>query len=272
MDKAKERIAGIPFWIVVLGFVTLVIVPVLNTIIYAFSMGWYYPHLLPPRYTVCWFIRTFQVWRLHETLMNTGIIAVLVAIGSISLALPAAYALARLKVPGESFIVSTLIIPLFLPGLAYGIPAARLLYRLHLNNTYLGIALIQMLPITPYVLLMLRGVIAGIPKALEEQAATLGANKFQTLRRVIFPLARPGVAAAAAWAMARSISEFALTSLVAGPRTITLPIVLYSSYDTAGMLPTDNVALAVWLLVPTLAFMSFALRYTKPTTMALKGG
>ena len=129
-----------------------------------------------------------------------------------------------------------------------------------------------MLTIIPYVLLNAAEVIAGIPKALEEQAATLGANKFQTLRRVIFPLARPGVAAAAAWAMARSISEFALTSLVAGPRTITLPIVLYSSYDTAGMLPTDNAALTVWLLVPTLAFMSFALRYIKPTTMALKGG
>ena len=129
-----------------------------------------------------------------------------------------------------------------------------------------------MLTIIPYVLLNAAEVIAGIPKALEEQAATLGANKFQTLRRVIFPLARPGVAAAAAWAMACSISEFALTFLVAGPRTITLPIVLYSSYDTAGMLPTDNVALAVWLLVPTLAFMSFALRYIKPTTMALKGG
>ena len=193
------------------------------------------------------------------------------ASGSVLVAFPAAYALARRKIPGETFIISALMIPLFLPGLAYGIPTARLLYKLHLNNTHLGIALIQMLPITPYVLLMLRGGIAGIPPALEEQAATLGANKFQVMRRVIFPLVRPGVAAAVAWAMARSISEFALTFLVAGANTLTLPIVLYSSYDAPGMLPTDNAALTVWLLVPTLVFMAFAMRYLKPAVLNKRG-
>lgn len=269
--KIRTRIAGIPLWIVVIGFISLVLVPVINTLLFSVSKGWFYPYLLPPDYTLIWFQRTFTVWRLHETLLNTAIVAVLATTGSILISFPAAYALARGKVPRESIIISLLIIPLFLPPLAYGIPAARLFYALHLNNTHLGIALIQMLPITPFVLLMLRGVIAGIPIALEEQAATLGANKLRILRRVIFPLIRPGIAAAAAWAVARSISEFPLTFLVAGAETQTLPVVLFASYAAVGMLPTDTAALTIWLLIPTLIFMAFAMRYLKPTTMALKG-
>ena len=72
MDRLKGKVAGIPLWIVVIGFIAFVVIPVVNTIIYAFSMGWYYPHLLPPRYTGRWFVRTFTIWRLHETLLNTA--------------------------------------------------------------------------------------------------------------------------------------------------------------------------------------------------------
>lgn len=271
LESKHPTIGEIPLWIIVVGFASLVIIPIINTVLYSVSKGWYYPHLFPPKYTLMWFMRTFMIWRLHETFLNTIIVAAIVTVGSILIAFPAAYILARENIPGENLITVILIMPLFLPGLIYGIPVARVIYKMGLNNTYLGIAIIQCVPILPFVLLMLRGVIASIPISLEEQAATLGANKLQVFRRIIVPLIRPGLMASAAWAIAKSISEFALTFLVAGADTTTLSIVLYSSYDAPGMMPTDNAALTIWLFVPAALFMGLAMKYLKPTEITLKG-
>lgn len=266
-----RRIGGIPLWVLVIGFAALVILPIVNMILAATSKGWFAPQLLPKVYTLEWFQRTFEIWELQNTLVNTFIIALLVILGSLLLAMPAAYVLARRDFVGKEVVRVMLLIPLLLPTLTYGISAARILYSVGLNDTHIGIALLQMLPITPYVLLMLTGVIASIPLALEEQAQTLGANRFQVFRRVIIPLLRPGIVAAAAWAFAKSISEFALTFLVFGPQTRTLSVVLYSAYEASGSLPSDNAALTVWLFVPAVLMITFAMRYMRAEAMTLKG-
>lgn len=266
-----RRFAGIPLWLLLLGHISLVVMPIINMALSATAMGWFAPNLLPPQYTLLWFRRSFEVWELQNTLLNSLIIAAMVVIGSISVAFPAAYVLARRKFPGKDVINVILLIPLLLPGLTYGIPAARIMYQLDLDDTYLSIALLQMLPISPFVLLMLKGVIAGVPISLEEQAQTLGANRFQTFRRVVFPLIRPGIVAASAWAIAKSISEFGLTFLVTGPKTMPLAVVLYSAYNTPGSIPSDNAALTLWLFVPSVILITSTMRFMKAETATLKG-
>jgi len=266
-----REICRIPLWLLLVGHISLVIFPMINMILSATAKGWFGSSLLPQQYTLMWFERTLEIWELQKTLGNSLIIACIVVIGSILIAFPAAYALARVSFRGKDVINIILIIPLLLPSLTYGIPAARIIYSLRLSDNYLGIALLQMLPITPYVLLMMKGVIAGIPISLEEQAQTLGANQIQVFRRVVFPMIRPGIVAAAAWSIAKSISEFALTFLVSGPKTMPLSVVLYSAYDASGSLPSDNAALTLWLFVPSVILITSTMRFMKAETVTLKG-
>lgn len=271
LQRIPEKIAGIPLWILVLGFISLVMLPIINTALFSVARGWFYPHLLPPQYTLLWFRRTLTIWALHETFLNTAIIAVSVMVTSILIAFPAAYILARGKIPWKSLITVVLLIPVILPPLTYGIPVAKTIFEIGLNNTFLGIIAIQLLPILPFVILMLRGVITSVPISLEEQAASLGANKFQVFRRVVFPMIRPGVVAAAAWAIARSVSEFPLTFLVSGPGTTPMSVVLFGAFGATGVLPADNAALTMWLFVPAALFMGLVMRFLKAETITLKG-
>lgn len=258
-------------WLLLLGYVLLVIMPIINTALYSVSKGWFAPHLLPPEYTLRWYQRSWVTGELGKSLANTLKVAVSVVFFTILITFPAAYIMARKKFPAKDLIIIILLMPLLIPPLTYGIPVARVIYTMGLSDTIIGIVIIQILPIAPYVLLILRGVISSTPYSLEEQAVTLGANKLQVFWRVVLPVIRPGIVTASAWAMARSISEFGLTFLVAGARTQTLAITLYGAMGAVGTVPQEDAALTMYLIVPSIVFIGLTMRFMKAETITLKG-
>ena len=268
--NVRGKIAGIPIWILILGYISLVIMPIINTLLHSFSKGWF-SGVLPAGWTTLWYERTLEVWDLGPCIITTVLVAILVVVFSIALTFPAAYLLARKEFRGKSVVTLLFLLPLLLPPLTYGIPVARIIYFFGLANKVPGIVMIQLLPIAPYVLLMLRGVIGGIPPALEEQAFTLGANRFQVFRKVVFPLIRPGIIAAACWSIAKSISEFGLTFLVAGPGAMPISIVLFSAFQASGTLQTDISALTMWLVIPSFIFIGLTMKFMKAETISMKG-
>ena len=77
-----------------------------------------------------------------------------------------------------------------------------------------------------YVVVTVRARLAGFPRHLEEAAMDLGANEWETFRRVTFPLILPGIIAAALLAFSLSIDDFVITNFVSGT-TNTFPIWTY---------------------------------------------
>jgi len=270
LGALAKRFWGIPLWLILWGWIGLVIVPMIGTVIQAFGSEWF-TTVLPQRWTMEWVSATHRELDLLSKLWNSVIIAVLVVVISLSIALPAAYGLARYSFPGKVLLSTFLLIPILLPPLTYGFPVAEIMISVGLSNTHLGIALAQTIDIVPYVLLMLRGVIASIPVALEEQAATLGANRFQVMTQVIVPLILPGIAAAVAWSVAKSFSEVPLTVLVFGANTQTLATVLFANFDSSSSTPGRDAALVLWLFVPSAILLLFTMRLMKAESMSLKG-
>ncbi|MBC6406840.1 MAG: ABC transporter permease subunit [Rhodobacteraceae bacterium] len=265
-----KRFWGIPLWLLLWGWIGLVILPMVGTLIQAFGREWF-DTVLPQHFTTEWVAATHRELDLLTKLWNSAIIAILVVVLSLGIALPAAYGLARYDFPGKVALSTFLLIPILLPPLTYGFPVAQIMIAIGLSNTHLGIALAQCIDIVPYVLLMLRGVIAGIPVALEEQAATLGANSLQVVRQVIMPLILPGISAATAWAVAKSFSEVPLTVLVFGANTQTLATVLFANFDSSSSTPGRDAALVLWLFVPSAILLLFTMRMMKAESMSLKG-
>ncbi len=80
-----------------------------------------------------------------------------------------------------------------------------------------------------FVVVTVRARLAGFPRHLEEAAADLYANEWQTFRRVTLPLILPGIVAAALLAFSLSIDDFVITNFTAG-KTQTFPMYIYAKY------------------------------------------
>jgi putative spermidine/putrescine transport system permease protein len=156
------------------------------------------------------YIRFFNDARDLRTIGVTLGIAVPVTLIAVGLAVPLSYHMRR-GVPGERLISFFLIVPVTLGTvlvsegmLTFMGPNGwlnQLIMALHLSpkpvqftHNYTGVAISVGLQGFPYAFLMLLGYVSGINPDLEKASQMLGANKWQTFWKILFPLMVPGIA------------------------------------------------------------------------------
>jgi molybdate/tungstate transport system permease protein len=190
-------------------------------------------------------------------------LAVLLGLGT-----PAAWLLARRRLPGHRLFEGALVASLLLPPLVVGLllvfvvgpltPLGEALGRIHLTatNTFFALVVAEVYESAPYYLLGAQAAFAAVDPAFEEQAALLGDAPGRTWRRVSLPLAAPGLAAALAVAWARAMGAFGAVLIVAY-HPYGLPMEIWTSLQTAGLasaLPFALVLLVVALPLPLAAY------------------
>jgi multiple sugar transport system permease protein len=191
-------------------------------------------------------------------LWNSIQTAVLTMVLAIGLGAPAGYALSRFDFRGkEAFrflVVMTRAFPL--PLLA--LPLAVMFIRTGLDDSILGLALVHTTLALPFAVLITFSLFSGIPVELEEAAWTLGCTRAQAFRKVVLPLALPGIAASAVFAFVISWNEvFAAAVLTIQNRTLTA--FLIQSLDVSP-LPLKFAGGAA-LVLPALLFIFAVRRY-----------
>ncbi len=102
-----------------------------------------------------------------------------------------------------------------------------------------------------FVAIVVRARLADMSSTLEEAAADLGANEWQTFRRVTLPLLTPGILSGALLAFTLSLDDFVITFFVAGPGSTTLPVRVYSMIRF-GLTPEVNAVSTLMFLGSTL--------------------
>ncbi len=191
-----------------------------------------------------------------RALMNSVIVAVLTMTLAIGLGAPAGYALARFRFRGkESFRLLVLMTRAFpLPLLA--LPLAVLFIRTGLDDSRIGLALVHTTLALPFAILITFSLFLSIPYELEEAAFTLGCTRLQAFRKVVLPLALPGIAASGVFAFVTSWNEvFAAAVLTIQNKTLTAFLLQSLDYSP---LPLKFAGGAV-LVIPALVFL-FAVR------------
>ena len=148
---------------------------------------------------------------------------------------------------------------------------AKIFYAFHLTNTRLGIGLSHVILAAPFAVLVLISPFEGIDSRLLEAGSVLGCNTPQLWRRVILPLALPGVIAAALFSFLASYNDFVLTLMVYGPNTVTLPVQTYLSIGNG--YTSVAAAISLLLLIPSLVFLMGLMRMVEPEKLlgGLKG-
>ncbi len=193
-----------------------------------------------------------------KALWNSVAVALLTMVLSIGIGAPAGYALSRFDFPGkEAFRFLVLMTRAFpLPLLA--LPLAVLFIRTGLDDTAFGLAIVHTTLSLPFAVLITFSLFSGIPVELEEAAWTLGCNRWQAFRKVVLPLALPGIAASAVFAFTISWNEvFAAAVLTIENRTLTAFLLQSINVSPLYLKFAGGAA----LVVPALIFIFAVRRY-----------
>jgi putative spermidine/putrescine transport system permease protein len=219
---------------------TFIYVPLLVVVVYAFNSSG----------TTSWPPAGFSTQWLEAALQNTGlrdafITSVGIALGASAIALIlgslAAFAVARYQFFGREAISFVVVFPIALPGIVTGMALSTTFATTGLPLGFLSIVIGHA---TFCIVLVYNNVVARVRRtgrSLEEASADLGADAWETFRRVTFPAIRSAMLAGTRLAFALSFDEVIVTIFTAGGVT-TLPIWIFQSFRLANQVPLVNVA------------------------------
>lgn len=141
-------------------------------------------------------------------LRNTVLVGLAVTVITLLLALPAAYALARLRLRwGERMGIAIFLVYLIPPTLLF-IPMTRVINNLGLQESLWSLIVVYPTITIPIAAWLLMGYFKGIPMDIEEQAMVDGYSRLQAITRVVLPLMFPGIVAVVVFAFTLSAHEF----------------------------------------------------------------
>jgi molybdate transport system permease protein len=174
--------------------------------------------------------------------------ATLATVVCVLLGVPLAWLLARVDFPGRRVVRALVTVPLVLPPVVGGVALLLVFGRRGLIGSWLdetfgitlpfttaGVVVAEAFVAMPFLVIAVEGALRGADSRFEEAAATLGAGRWATFRRVTLPLVAPGVAAGAVLCWARALGEFGATITFAGNfpgRTQTMPLAVYLALET----------------------------------------
>ena len=159
---------------------------------------------------------TFAAYRAavldNPTVLHAIVSSFVIGIGTTALtlllAVPAAYALARLHLKGAGLVMLMLLLSQLLPSIVVAGPLFVIFSRLHLVNSYPALILADTAAIVPFAVIVLRPFFLGVPRELEAAAMVDGATMFGAFARIVLPLARTGLITVGALAFLLAWGEF----------------------------------------------------------------
>jgi multiple sugar transport system permease protein len=224
---------------------------------------------VPPRWfsfspTLEHYADAFLARSFGQYLFNSLMVAVSSTICALILGTLAAYALARFRLPYRLdrklalWILSTRMFP----AIVTAVPLFLIMRDVRLVNTRLSLVIVYTAFNLPFVVWMMRGFFAEVPRDLEEAAMVDGDSRLGAFWRVSLPLVMPGLAATAVFCLIVSWNEF-LFSLVLTQTddAMTLPVGIAGRVTQYGIKWGAMSAAAVVAIIPILAFALSVQKY-----------
>jgi multiple sugar transport system permease protein len=171
---------------------------------------------LPP--TLEHFTRLFTHTYFVTQLANTLQLAILVVGITMLTAVPAGYALARLRLPGSENIAIAIFVTYLVPGVILFLPLARVVGALGLFDSWWALVVVYPGFTIPFCTWKMMGYFKTVPLEIEEAAWVDGCGRAGGLWRVVLPVSRPGLAITAIFTFTLSMQEFLYPVVYVAPR------------------------------------------------------
>ncbi|QYK42568.1 MAG: ABC transporter permease [Paracoccaceae bacterium] len=206
-------------------FAVLLYLPILFIPLFSFNAGVYVKFPLQG-FTLDWYADLFSREPLLRAFWNSIEVALFVSVLCTAIAIPAALAIARYRMPGKAPAVGFIMLPLVLPGLILGVALLTLLNRMGVQLSLVTVTIGHIVICLPYAISVLLPRFIGFNRSLEEASADLGEPPLQTFWRVTLPCNMPGILACLLMTFTISFDEFFMAFFLSGAQS-TLPMYIW---------------------------------------------
>jgi multiple sugar transport system permease protein len=145
----------------------------------------------------------FATW-----LQNSLIIGALVVLITLALALPAAYALARMRFRGNQTLSTAMFLSYLIPPTLLFLPLSQLVHGLGFTDSIWALVLVYPSFTLPFCTWLLMGFVRTVPREIEESAQIDGCTRLQAFRMIIVPVIVPGIITAGIFAFTLTYQEY----------------------------------------------------------------
>ena len=211
---------------------------------------------------------------LYTTLLNTFILALIIALLEVVISSLAGYALSRYNFRGRGKILTLTLILHAFPGITLLIALFYVLNTLELYNTLIGVILVKVALDLPLGIWIMKGFFDGISWDIEMSALVDGCSRLGAWLRVIMPNVRNGLMAVLIFGFLSGWSEFIyVLTFIASQDYWTLSMLVYAltSGEYAYINPSVTATIAIIYMIPVIIFFLFAQKYLLRIEIVGKG-
>jgi ABC-type glycerol-3-phosphate transport system permease component len=210
---------------------------------------------------------------LGNALLNSVYVTSLTVAGVLALAVPAAYALTRLRPPGRALLLLAVLAPLIIPTEVLIVPLFSIYRTFGLINSLPGLALVNVVGSVSFATVILGAYIRRVPQEVIDAGRVDGANQLDVLVRIVVPLVRPGILAVAVLVAVFAWNDFSgALVLLQKPSVFTAPLAL-TTFST--FYATDEglkfAGLAIVFLPPLVLFLIVQRRFVQGLAAGVAG-
>jgi len=225
------------------------------------SIFLYPPRWIPDPVTLENYAHVFYSSHMPRYFLNSLFVVLMTILLSLTLSSHGGYAAARFAFKGKNALLFMILLTVMIPGIVVLIPLYMLATQVGLLDTYWALIFVYTAWQIPTVLWFMRGFFETIPQELEEAALIDGCSRLQAFYRIIWPLTRPGLAAAAIIVFVNVWNEFiiALTLTTSDAKRL-VPIGLYYYIGAYGIEWGKLMAAVCMALIPVIVLFIFLQR------------
>lgn len=154
------------------------------------------------------YIELFADYHFATFLVNSAIVSVVTVVTTLLFAIPGAYAVARLRFPGQLFLSRSILLIYMVPAIVLVIPLYAIFSQLGLRDSLVGLMVVYPATTIPVALYMLQGYFRGLPPELEEAGLMDGLSRWQVITKITMPLALPALASVSLYVFMIAWNEF----------------------------------------------------------------
>lgn len=270
--RAFTRVmSSVGFWLVVIVMVGVAVFPLLWMVSVSLKppaeLLSSTPTLLPKAVTFHNYRQAWQAVPLARALANSTVIGLCTTVIALGVGSIAAYGFSRFRFRGRDLFSTAVLATQMLPGILFLLPLF-LIYvtvesrlNIPMQNTYHGLVFTYSTFALPVAIWMLMSHFAMVPVSLEEAAMVDGCTRLMALRKIVLPLAAPGMAATGMFVFLLAWNEVLFASVLTGDQTLTYPMALVRFRDAFQVQWGPLMAAATMVMVPVVAVFLLAQRY-----------
>jgi len=168
------------------------------------------PTLIPETFAFENYSYVLQNTGVLNYLQNSAIIVFFTVLVTLFVAIPAAYALSRMKFKIKQPLLVTILMTQMISAVVISIPLYRLFVPFDLINNYVVLVIVYVAIVLPLATWFLKGYFDTIPAVLDEAGIVDGASKWQVLTKILIPTSMPGIISVTILVAVQSWSQFVI--------------------------------------------------------------